>query len=76
MFTVLTFFWDVDNYNTVYMDIFAPFHFHPRFQGANLRLGEFNVMKNVSGNTTATGRIQDWAKPFATLKGENKTGQK
>lgn len=40
MFTVLTIFWDVDNYNTVYMDIFAPFYFQLRFQGANLRLGE------------------------------------
>lgn len=69
MFTVLKFFWDVDNYNTVYMDIFALFYFHPRFQGANLRLGEFNVTKIVSGNRTATGRIQNWAKPFSKFEG-------
>lgn len=46
MFTVLTIFWDVDNYNTVYMDYIRPVLFSPSFPG-----GEFKTGRN---------RLQIW----------------
>lgn len=38
-------------------------------QRANLRMGEFYVANKISVNTTVPGRIQDRAKPFASVKG-------
>lgn len=56
----------------MYREIFAPIllsPYRPNCKRANLRLGEFYVAKNISVKTTASGRIQEGATPFAIVEG-------
>lgn len=64
--------------DTVNREIFAPFYFPPltSLLAGEINTGQIPMSQIISYNTTLSGQIQDWVKPFASEKGENNTGAK
>lgn len=53
--------------------IFSPL---PSLSAGQFNTGQIPMSQIISYNTTLSGQIQDWVKPFASEKGENNTGAK